>query len=94
MKSEKKQILLKGWTESFLFILRWMLTNLDLVVYRLRYYFINVLNGLKHFMTNFKIKPLTESKDSKNIFLQKYILESLDSVNGLIFVENPRRHVF
>ena len=26
---------------SFLFILKWMLTNLDLVAYRLRYYFIN-----------------------------------------------------
>ena len=37
---------LKGWTLSFLLILRWMLTNLDLIVYHLRYYFINMLNGL------------------------------------------------
>ena len=28
----------KGWTLSFLFILRWMLTSLDLVVYRLLFY--------------------------------------------------------
>ena len=41
----------KGWTLSFLFIVRWMLMNFHLVVYRLRYYFINVLNGLKHLMT-------------------------------------------
>ena len=32
-----------------------MLTNLDLVVYRVRYYCINVLNGLKHFMTKFRL---------------------------------------
>ena len=35
-------------------ILRWMLTNLDLVVYHLTCYFINVLNCLKHFMTKLK----------------------------------------
>ena len=42
------------WTLNFLFILRWMLKNFDLVVYSLKYYFINVLNGLKHFMTKLK----------------------------------------
>ena len=36
---------------NILFILKGILTNLDLVVYRLKYYFKNVLNGLKHFMT-------------------------------------------
>ena len=43
-----------------------MLSNLDLVVYRLRYDFINVLNGLKHFMKKKQknIKPLIESKNS------------------------------
>ena len=51
----------KGCTLNFLFILRCILTNLDLVAYRLRYYFRKVLNGLKHFMT--KIKSLIESKD-------------------------------
>ena len=45
------KVVLKGRTLNFLFILRCILTNLDLVVYRLRYYFRNVLNGLKHFMT-------------------------------------------
>ena len=44
--------------------------NLDLVVYRLRYYFINVLNGLKLFD---KIKPLIESKDSIIYFCTKFI---------------------
>ena len=48
---ELPKLSFKGWMLSFLFILRWMLTNLDLVVYRLRYYFTNVLNGLKRFMT-------------------------------------------
>ena len=60
------------WVLSFLFILRWMLTNLDLVVYRLSYYFINVLNGLKHFYD--KIKVLIESKDSKIYFCNKLII--------------------
>ena len=41
---------MKGCALNFLFILRCILTKLDLVVYRLRYYF-NVLSGLKHFMT-------------------------------------------
>ena len=45
------EVFLKGWTLSFVFILRWMLTNLDLVVYCLKEYCINVLNGLKQFMT-------------------------------------------
>ena len=44
----KKMSSFKGCTLNFLFILRCILTNLDLVVYRLRYYFRNVL---KHFMT-------------------------------------------
>ena len=38
--------LLNGWMLSFW----WMLTNLDLVVYHLKSYFVNVLNALKHFM--------------------------------------------
>ena len=61
----------KGWMLNFLFILGWMLTNLDLVVYRLKYYFINMSNGLKHFMKI--IKPLIESKDSKIYFCNKFI---------------------
>ena len=52
----------KGCTLNFLFILKCILTNLDLVVvYSLRYYFRNVLNGLKHFMTklNHWLNPKT-----------------------------------
>ena len=36
--------------------------NLDLAVYRLRYYFINVLQSLTFYD---KLKPLVEPKDSK-----------------------------
>ena len=65
------KINLKGWTLSFLFILRWMLTNLDLLVCRLSYYFINVLNGLKHD----KIKALINwYKDTKIYFCNKFII--------------------
>ena len=58
-------IYFKGWTLSFLFILRWMLTNLYLVVYRLSYYFINMLNGFK---------TLIEFKDFKIYFCSTFII--------------------
>ena len=46
--------------------------NLDLVVYRLRYYFISVLNGFKTFYD--KVKALIESKESKVYFCNKFII--------------------
>ena len=54
--------------------------NLDLVVYRLRYYFINMLIGLKHFMTKLK------SKDSKIHFCNKLIICRLNMyLNVLLY---------
>ena len=61
---------LKGWTLSFLFILWWMLTNLDLVVPKILFY-----KRVIWFKTFYdKIKPLIESKDSKIYFCNKFII--------------------
>ena len=61
-----------------------MRMNLDLVVYRLRYYFINVLNGLKTFYD--KIKPLIESKASKIYFCNKFMICRLHMyLNALLY---------
>ena len=49
-----------------------MLTNLDLVVYRLRYYFIDVLNSLKYFMT--KLKHSLNPKTLKIYFCITFIV--------------------
>ena len=64
-----------GPYHSRLFILRGILTNLDLVVCRLRYYCRNMLNCLKHFMTK---KTLNEFKDSKIYFWNKFIICQLN----------------
>ena len=48
-----------------------------------RYYFINVLNGLKHFMT--KNKTLIESKDTKIYFTNKFIICRLNMYLRLLY---------
>ena len=81
-----------------------MLTNLDLVVYRLRYSFINVLNGLKHFITKFKALIDYEYGISKKNYDHEKILIQLNGqpltlhmihcIHILMIVKNKKKKNF
>ena len=59
--------------------------KVDLVVYRLRYYFINVLNGLKHFMT--KLYHLLNPKTLKYISaINLYVFKNIIILSEIKFL--------